>query len=154
MTLTVDRTTPTTLVVTRYFAAPPARVWAAHTDPALVSQWLTGPDGWTMPECEIDARAGGSFRYVWAEPASGHSFSLTARIEVCEPPHRMIHHETMHLPDPTPENRVETLFRAEGGGTRMTMTMQVADAATMEAMIATGMTDGMESSYQRLDRLG
>ena len=58
----------------------------------------------------------------------------------------------MLLPDPTPENRVETRFDPEGTGTRMTMTMSVADAATMEAMVATGMTDGMEASYARLEQ--
>ena len=151
MTLTVDRTSPTTLVCSRYFNAPPERVWAAHTRPDLLMKWQTGPDGWSMPECEVDLRPGGHMRLVWREDATGNGFHLTARIEVCEPPHRMVHVETMHLPDPTPENRVETRFDPEGPGTRMTMTMQVDAPEIMEAMIATGMTDGMEASYARLD---
>lgn len=151
MTLQTSRPTPTTLIVTRRFAAPPARVWAAHMEPALIQQWLTGPDGWIMPVCENDPRPGGKIRYEWQDPVSGHAFSLTGVYELVEAPHRSIHVEQMHLPDPTPENRVETRFDADGTGTQMTMTMTVADAATMEAMIASGMTDGMETSYERLE---
>lgn len=153
MTLQTTRPTPTTLVVTRRFEASPARVWAAHMDPALIRQWLLGPDGWTMPVCENDARVGGGFRYEWSEPSTGHGFHITGTFELLDAPHRSIHTEVMHLPDPTPENRVETRFDADGSGTMMTMTMTVADAATMEAMIASGMTTGMETSYARLDNL-
>lgn len=46
MTLKVERSGPTTLTCTRYFAAPPARVYAAHVDPAILRTWLLGPDGW------------------------------------------------------------------------------------------------------------
>ena len=45
----------TVVVVTRRFAAPPAEVFRAHTEPALLQQWCLGPDGWTMPVCVCDA---------------------------------------------------------------------------------------------------
>jgi uncharacterized protein YndB with AHSA1/START domain len=153
MTLQVERTSPTTLVCTRFFAAPPSKVYAAHTEPAIIRRWLLGPDGWSMPVCEHEARVGGKVRYQWKNDVTGDSFSLTAHYELVEAPHRLIHVEVMHIPDPTPENRVETRFDAEGKGTRMTMTMNVDDAATMDAMIATGMTDGMEKSYARLEAM-
>jgi len=57
----------------------------------------------------------------------------------------------MHLPDPTPDNRVETRFDAEGAGTLMTMRMTLPDPQTRAAMLATGMERGMEASYVRLD---
>jgi uncharacterized protein YndB with AHSA1/START domain len=153
MTLQITRTSPTTLTITRHFAAPPARVWAAHTDPALLRQWMGGYDGWTMTVCDVDLRLGGTFRYAFLETATGYSFAITGTYDVIEAPHRMVHIEIMHMPDPTPEDRVETRFDAEGTGTLITMTMTVVDAATMEAMIATGMTDGMEVSYKRLETL-
>ncbi|MCX7301966.1 MAG: SRPBCC domain-containing protein [Rhodobacterales bacterium] len=151
MTLEITRTSPTTLRVSRFFAAPPARVYAAHTDPALIPKWLLGPDGWSMPECLSDARPGGSFRFVWRKDATGHSFYATGEYITVEAPHRMLHVERMFLPDQTPENMVETTFTPEGTGTRMIMTMSVPDAAAMDAMVATGMTDGMETSYVRLE---
>lgn len=151
MALKVERTSPTSLVVTRAFAAPPALVWKAHTDPALIQRWCLGPDGWEMPLCEMNPIPGGSFRYEFKEVATGNGFAITGKIEVVEAPHRMVHIETMHLPDPTPPARIETRFEATDTGTRMVMTMEVEEAASMDAMVATGMTDGMEQTYSRLD---
>ena len=53
------------IVMTRVFNAPRHLVWDAFTRPELVKPWLLGPDGWSMPVCEIDLRVGGSYRYVW-----------------------------------------------------------------------------------------
>src|ERR1051326_2491491 len=55
------------VVVTRRFAASPEAVYRAHTDAKLVQQWMLGPDGWTMPVCQIDARPGGKIRYEWSD---------------------------------------------------------------------------------------
>jgi hypothetical protein len=57
----------------------------------------------------------------------------------------------MHMPDPTPDNRVEARFEADGKGTLMTMRMTLPDAQTRAAMLATGMEHGMEASYVRLE---
>jgi uncharacterized protein YndB with AHSA1/START domain len=141
----------TVIVVTRRFAAPPAEVFRAHVEPALLQQWCLGPDGWTMPVCVSDARPGGAIRYEWQND-DGHGFHLTGEFVVVEAPHRLVHIERMHLPDPTPDNRVETTFTADGDGTLMVMRMNLPDAATRAAMLATGMADGMEVSYARLDR--
>jgi uncharacterized protein YndB with AHSA1/START domain len=126
-------------------------VVAAHVEPALMRRWMLGPDGWSMPICEYDANEGGKIRFVWKNDADGSSFSLTGELLVVEKPTRIVHVERMHLPETTPDNRVETRFAPEGKGTRLTMTMTVDDAATMDAMVATGMTDGMEKSYARLE---
>jgi uncharacterized protein YndB with AHSA1/START domain len=142
------------LTCTRNFAAALERVWAAHTDPQLISQWLAGPDPWTMAVCEVDARPGGAIHYVWQMADKSASFSLRGRFVTLEAPHRIVHVERMYLPDETPENRVETRFDPDGtGGTAMTLTMQVDDVETMQAMIGSGMTDGMEASYARIDAL-
>jgi uncharacterized protein YndB with AHSA1/START domain len=139
------------IVITRRFAAPPQDVYRAHVEPALLQQWCLGPDGWTMPVCIFEAKPGGKMRYEWAN-SDGRSFFLTGEIVELQPPHRIVHIERMHLPDPTPDNHVVTTFTAEGRGTLMTMRMTVPDAATREAMLATGMDRGMEESYARLER--
>ena len=152
MPLTLERTSPTTAVVSRRFAATPERVFAAHTEPEIVRQWLTGPDGWRMVRCEIDLRPGGHFRYDWQAEDGSFAFHLTAEVLEVEAPRRILHVERMFLPDRTPDNRVETVFLPDGDGTQMVMTMQVDAPETMEAMLATGMTDGMEASYARLEQ--
>ncbi|MCX4240484.1 SRPBCC domain-containing protein [Paraliomyxa miuraensis] len=140
----------TIVVVKRRFDAPPEEVYRAHTDPELVQQWMLGPEGWTMPVCICEARPGGSIRYEWSD-GKGGGFYLTGEFIELDPPHRILHVERMHLPDPTPDNRIETIFTADGSGTAMVMRMTLPNAATRQAMLATGMEHGMEASYVRLE---
>lgn len=150
MTLKTDGDTH--VIVTRRFAASPESVYRAHTDPALLQQWLLGPEGWTMPVCINEARPGGSIRYEWRD-GKGHGFHLTGHYLELQPCRRTVHVERMHLPDPTPDNHVETTFEADHGGTLMTLRMTLPDAQTRTMMLASGMESGMETSYARLEGL-
>jgi uncharacterized protein YndB with AHSA1/START domain len=138
--------------VTRRFAASPEAVYRAHTEPSIIQQWLLGPEGWTMPVCQADPRPGGKIRYEWRN-GKGSGFYLTGEYLVLDPFRRIVHVERMHLPDPTPENHVETTFEPDGNGTLMTMRMTLPDAKTREAMLGTGMEHGMEASYVRLETI-
>jgi uncharacterized protein YndB with AHSA1/START domain len=140
------------VVVTRRFAAPPEAVYRAHTEPKLIQKWLLGPDGWTMPVCVCEARPGGKIRYEWAD-GKGGGFYLTGEFVELVPFSRIVHVERMHLPDPTPDNHVETRFEPDGSGTLMTMKMTLPDAETRAAMLASGMEHGMEASYVRLESM-
>lgn len=140
------------VVVTRHFAASPEKVYRAHTDPKLVQKWLLGPDGWSMPLCINEARPGGKIRYEWSHPKKG-SFYLTGEFIELVPFSKIVHVERMHLPDPTPDNHIETRFEADGAGTLMTMRMTLPDAQTRAAMLASGMESGMEASYVQLETM-
>src|SRR3954471_3683096 len=151
--LTLKTEGDTHVVVTRRFAAPPEAVYRAHTEPALIQKWMLGPAGWTMPVCNIDARPGGKIRYEWSN-GKGNSFALTGECIELTPFTRLVHVERMHLPDPTPDNHVETTFADDGaGGTLMTIRMTLPDANTRSAMLASGMEHGMEASYARLESI-
>ncbi|CEJ11944.1 hypothetical protein BN1110_02239 [bacterium YEK0313] len=140
------------VVVTRRFAAKPEAVYRAHTEPKLVQQWMLGPEGWTMPTCISEARPGGRIHYEWSD-GKGGGFQLTGEYVALEPFSRIVHVERMHLPDPTPDNHVETRFEADGTGTLMTMRMTLPDAETRAAMLASGMEGGMEASYARMEQV-
>lgn len=151
MTLKTEGSTH--VVVIRRFAAPPEAVYRAHTEPELVRQWMLGPEqGWTMPVCISEARPGGRIRYEWRN-AQGGGFHLTGEYVELVPYSKIVHIERMHLPDPTPDNHVETHFAADGDGTLMTMRMTLPDEKTRTAMLATGMEAGMEASYVRLEKM-
>jgi uncharacterized protein YndB with AHSA1/START domain len=140
------------VIVTRRFAAPPEAVYRAHTEPELIRRWLLGPEGWSMPVCICEARPGGRIRYEWTS-GKGGGFYLTGEYMELEPYRRIVHVERMHLPDPTPDNQVETRFDPDGAGTLMTMRIAMPDADARAAMLATGMERGMEASYARLEAL-
>ncbi|MDB5555383.1 MAG: hypothetical protein JWL86_5367 [Rhizobium sp.] len=142
----------THVVVTRHFKAPPEAVYRAHTETALVQKWLLGPPGWTMPVCINEAKPGGKIRYEWAD-GNGNGFYLTGEFVELVPYSRIVHVERMHLPDPTPDNHVETRFEPDGAGTKMTMRMTLPNSETRAAMLASGMEHGMEDSYARLETM-
>ena len=142
----------TDVVVKRRFAASPEAVYRAHVDPELIQRWCLGPEGWTMPVCINEGKPGGKIRYEWSN-GQGAGFFLTGEILELDPPHRIVHVERMHMPEPTPDNRVVTTFVADGSGTLMTMRMSLPDAETRRSMLATGMERGIEASYARLERL-
>lgn len=150
--LTLKTEGDTHIVVTRHFAAPPEAVYRAHIEPEIVQKWMLGPAGWTMPVCINEAKPGGKIRYEWAHPERG-SFFLTGEFVALEPYRRIVHIERMHLPDPTPDNHVETRFAPDGTGTLMTMRMTLPNEQTRAMMLSTGMEAGMEASYVRLEQL-
>lgn len=57
------------LVITRTFAAPLARVWAAWTEPSRLAKWW-GPSGFGMEVAKHELRPGGLFHYAMRPPNS------------------------------------------------------------------------------------
>jgi len=140
------------VLVTRNFAAPPEVVFRAFTEPDIIQKWLLGPDGWTMPVCISEARPGGKMRYEWTN-GKGAGFHITGEYIEVQPYTKIVHVERMFLPDPTPDNHIETRLEPDGAGTRMTLRMTLPDAETRKMMLSTGMEGGMEASYVRLENL-
>jgi uncharacterized protein YndB with AHSA1/START domain len=140
----------TDIILRRDFSHPPSKVWRALTEPALIRQWMA-VGNFPMTRCEIDPRAGGSFHYEWAGP-DGNSFFFSGPVVTVDPPHHMTHVEYFNG-DPGMAARITTDLVANGTGTRMTMVMRYDSAEARAAAIATGMTDGMEEVYGKLDAL-
>ncbi|MBI1252063.1 MAG: ATPase [Alphaproteobacteria bacterium] len=119
--------------------------------PDLVRRWLTGPEGWSFQTCDIDLRVGGKFHWVWVS-GDGQTLTLNGAYHDIEAPGRMVHEERFDEDWATSSATVTTLFSPEAGGTLMHMTMRFIDKATRDTAFGTGMVDGMEASYARLER--
>src|SRR5258707_85600 len=78
------------IVMTRVFDAPRNLVFEAFTKPELVKRWLLGPEGWSMPVCEIDLREGGKYRYVWRNDAEGQEMGMGGIFREVVPPDRIL----------------------------------------------------------------
>ncbi len=142
--------TDTTIAITRTFEAPVSTVWRAHTEPELVKRWLTGPSGHTMPECEIDLRVGGRYRYVW-EWADGR-MSATGTFREIEPERRLLLTETFDI-FPDNETLVEQVFSEADGKTTLTMSLHYDSRTTRDGVLQSPMDEGLEASYRSLDAL-
>jgi len=149
--LTVETPSDREILVTRIFDASRSLVWECHTKPELVRRWLLGPSGWSMPLCEIDLRVGGKYHYRWRSDADGSEFGFNGIYREIEAPARIVTSERF---DDADGEALNTLVLTERNGkTTLSLTMLFASREARDAALATGMTTGMETSYQRLDQI-
>jgi uncharacterized protein YndB with AHSA1/START domain len=142
-------TTPSDLeiVATRVFDAPQALVWEAHTNPEHVRNWMLGPDGWTMPVCEIDLRPGGEWHFVWRK-SDGTEMGMRGVYKEVEPPARIVHTEAW---GGDWEETINTLALSEKNGrTTLVATVRYPSKEARDRALGTGMKYGWAISYDRL----
>ena len=142
--------------VTRQFNAPRQLVYDAHTKSELLPKWLGYP-GWDMPVREMDVRVGGRYRWVWKNQEDGKQFGFFGTFTEVDAPARLAHEQyydpgdiggAMDAADPC----VVSLDLTEANGvTTLVCTMKLASKEARDGAVSTGMTDGMEFSYARLD---
>jgi uncharacterized protein YndB with AHSA1/START domain len=149
---TVGSTTFTTpsdreVVMTRVFDAPRTLVFDAWSKPEHVQQWMTGPEGWTMPVCEIDFRPGGEWHFVWRRE-DGSEMSMRGVYREIVRPERVVHTESWGGDWP---ETVNTLVLAEENGkTTSTITILYPSKEARDAALQTGMKDGASVTFERL----
>jgi uncharacterized protein YndB with AHSA1/START domain len=134
--------------VTRVFEAPRRLVFDALTRPEHVPNWMLGPGGWTMPVCEIDLRPGGAWRFVWRR-ADGSEMEMRGEYREVAPPERLVSTESWG--GDWPETLNTLLLAEEDGRTTVTQTTLFPSQEARDAALGTGMKEGMDQSYDRLD---
>jgi uncharacterized protein YndB with AHSA1/START domain len=138
--------------LTREFDAPRQLVFEAFTRPETIQRWLTGPDGWSMPECEVDLRVGGKYHYTWRN-TGGREFGSGGEFLEIVPPERIVFTEKFDG-DLHPGGAVITVVLTEiGGKTLLTQTMRTVSKEARDAAIESGMLDGTALCYDRLEEL-
>ena len=144
------------VVVVRAFNAPRTLVFDAWTKPALIQRWMLGPPGWTMPVCEMDVRPGGKFKWRWRSDENGAEFGFTGEFREVVRPSRIVHIERYEPGDvggEMGEALVTSELTEKNGVTTQTMTIHYESKTVRDAALKTGMTDGMEMSFQKLDEV-
>ncbi|WP_214468033.1 SRPBCC family protein [Microbacterium flavescens] len=137
--------------ITRLIEGPIDLVWRAHHEPELLKQWMLGPDGWRLDVCEVDPAVGGRYRYEW-EPVGveGERFGFDGETLLSEAPRRAVTTEHMTGTD-YPSTLNDLSLYEEDGATLITLLIEYPDKETRDMVLATGMTEGMEASYARLE---
>ncbi|MFT3797962.1 SRPBCC family protein [Microbacterium sp.] len=133
--------------ITRLIDGPRNLVWRAHHEPELLKKWLLGPDGWQLVECEV----GDASRYVWQRGDDETTrFGFEGETLVSEPPHRAVTTERM-IGGEGPGTLNDLQLYEEDGATLLTILIEYPSVELRDTILATGMTDGMEASYARLE---
>lgn len=142
----------------RIFDAPREAVWKAWTDPKLVKRWW-GPDGVTIPECELDARVGGTIYIVMLAGEAMGAFKGTrwpmkgkfTRVEALS---RLTYNARAWTEGQGPETQIDQItdisFEDQQGKTKVTIRVTITNADTAPKMALQGMSYGFN---QQLDKL-
>lgn len=133
--------------ITRLIEGSRDLVWRAHQEPELLKTWLLGPDGWQMIECEV----GDTYRYVWQQGDDESTrFGFEGETVLSEPTWRAVTTEKMIGMD-GPGTLNDLQLYEEDGATLLTLLIEYPSLEMRDMILATGMTDGMEASYARLE---
>jgi uncharacterized protein YndB with AHSA1/START domain len=153
--LQISTPTDTTLVLTRTFNAPRRLVWDAMFTPDKMRRWMLPPPGWTTTTCECEARVGGLLSVAWKSAEAGPAMTLRGEFTEVVLHERAIHTETMALGSGQIIGSLveKHEFADEGRVTAMSITQTYNSNEDRDGALASGMDQGMEACYQKLEAL-
>jgi uncharacterized protein YndB with AHSA1/START domain len=139
------------IVIAREFDAPRALVYRVHTDPELLVQWL-GPRRLTTHVERWDIRDGGTWRYINRD-GDGTEYSFHGVFHGTPSPEGGIV-QTFEFEGWSGHVSLQTLtFEERGGKTLVRVNSVFQSVEDRDAMLESGMEDGFNQGYERLDEL-
>src|SRR5687767_14619761 len=140
------------IVLSRTFDAPRTLVFAAMTEPTLIRRWLSGPPGWSLAECTLDLRVGGTYRYVWHGP-NGERMGMGGAFREVAAPVRFVGTEKFDEPWYPGEAVGDFVLTEHGAKTLFTLTLRYQSREARDGVIATRMPAGAAAGYEKLAQL-
>ena len=142
------------ILIEREFDAPGRLVWKSMTTPELVRRWWHAKRG-EMTVCEIDFRVGGTWRYVMVTP-DGVEVGFHGEFVDIVPETRVISRELYEgIPEGVSEEDATTVNTATltevNGRTKLAILVQAASKMSRDAIIASGMEDGLQDALDLLE---
>ena len=148
--MTNARTSDCELVVTRWVNAPAGLVYQAWTTPALLQVWWAPKSfGITLVSCEVDARTGGRYRFVFAHPAAEGTMAFFGTYLEVIPDARLV-----WTNEESPDGPVSTVtFTQTDGATRIVLHERYPSKAALDEALASGSTGAWPEQFEALDVL-
>jgi uncharacterized protein YndB with AHSA1/START domain len=155
-TATLTLPTDEQILITREFDAPAHLVYKAWTTPALVRRWWHAKRG-VVTVAEIDLRVGGRWRYVGLT-GDGMEIAFHGVYREIVPNERIVSTEVYEgLPEGVSEEEGGTLntatFEETEGRTMLTLLIEAASKVSRDAIIASGMEDGLQDALDLLEEV-
>ena len=153
----VSTPSDTTVMVKRDFEASARLVWRAYTEPEIFTRWCSGPP-WSMPVCEMDVRPGGKYTWRWRNDESGDEFGFCGEFREIEIDRKIVHTQAfdrgnMDLGMGEEGTVITVTFFEKEGVTTVVTLFEYSSKEDRDEALSTGMTDGMELSYTKLDEV-
>lgn len=138
------------LVMEQEFAAPRELVYRAYTDPELLTQWL-GPRRLTMVVDHHDLRNGGTWRFVHRD-TDGAEYGFHGVFHGTPSPDGIV--QTWEFEGaPGHVQLQKATFEEHDGRTLVRSVVVYQDVEDRDAEIASGMEEGVNQGYERLEEL-
>jgi uncharacterized protein YndB with AHSA1/START domain len=138
------------ILITREFDAAKELVYRAWTTPELVKRWFGGNHGEVL-STDIDLRVGGRWRYVTAA-GEGREAAFHGEYREIVPNERIVSTEVYEAA-PEAEALDTITFAQAGAGTTVTILMQLPSKEARDAVIASGMEDGLQDALELLEQV-
>lgn len=117
--MSVQTAVKPSLILKRHLKAPPAKVFAAFTDPEKVKRWM-GPGEIKTVSAESDLRVGGRYRWVMHAP-NGEQHEVSGAYREIVPNEKLVF--TWAWKDSPERQTVVTVeLKPDGNGTLLTLT--------------------------------
>ena len=139
--------------IERVFNATPEKFYKTVTNKELIPKWWIGP-GYDVTCEEMDVREGGKWKHV-QKMQDGTEFAFFGVYHEVAPNERIIQtFEFSGLPERGHVilEKME-LEPVEGGKTKLKVTQSFFSEADRDGMLQSGMEDGMNNTYDTLDKL-
>jgi uncharacterized protein YndB with AHSA1/START domain len=151
---TLQVTTPSDreIRLTRVFDAPRDLVFEALTQPELVRRWLGALEGWTFEVCEIDARVGGHYRYLWRH-ADGAELGMRGEYLEVVRPERIVSTEVFDQSWYEGKAVGTAVLTEREGKTTLSTTIRYDSKEIRDAVLRSPMESGVAQGYDRLEEL-
>jgi len=146
----VERTSDRELVITRTFDAPAHIVFEAWTKPELLKRWWTPETfGITFVSCEIDARTGGTYRFVFSHAAFEEPMAFFGRYLEVTPYSRIV-----WTNEESAEGSVTTVtFEEDGGKTLLVLHELYPSKQALDEAIENGSSGAAPEQFKQLDQI-
>ena len=136
------------ILIEREFDAPKHLVYKAYTTPELVRRWWHANRG-EMTDAEIDLRVGGRWRYAMLAGA-GFEVAFHGEFREIVPNERIVSTE-VYEGAPDVEALDTATFTETEGRTTLRILMQLPNSAARDAVIESGMEDGLQDAFDLLE---
>lgn len=140
----------TQIEMSRVFNAPRELVWKAMTDPEAIPHWWGFRDGKVVVD-QMDVRIGGVWRYIGTDP-DGNEHAFNGMYNELLEPERIVY--TFEYEAMAGHILIDSVTLQElGGKTRVSVVSTFQSREDLDGMLATGMEDGANESWDRLEEL-
>jgi len=149
--MSVERKSDRELVVTRIINAPPHLVFEAWTTAELFQRWwVPKSSGLTLLSCELDVRAGGTYRLVFQHPAVPEGMAFHGRYLEVTAPSRLVWTNEEEVGN----GQVTTVtFEERAGQTLLVVHELYPSKEALDEDISNGSTSWNDETFDQLDEL-